>query len=87
MIRSDEEPPPAPVAIIMGSDDESVPFARVAGRWRSWLESGRLVEGSRLVTVEGGDHGLLDHVETIADEIRAAVRKGSARGFLASDVW
>jgi pimeloyl-ACP methyl ester carboxylesterase len=77
-IRSDEEPPPVPVTIIMGTDDESVPFDRVAGRWRAWSESGRLVEGSRLITVKGGDHSLLDHVGTIADAIRTAVRESLA---------
>lgn len=77
-IRCDEEPPPVPVTIIMGTDDESVPFDRVAGRWRAWVESGRLVEGSRLITVKGGDHSLLDHVGTIADAIRAAVRESLA---------
>jgi pimeloyl-ACP methyl ester carboxylesterase len=85
-IRSDEEPPRSRVTVIIGSEDESVPFERVAATWRSWLESGRLVQGSRLIRIDGGDHGLVDHVETIAEEIRAAVGKPSSRGSLAADV-
>jgi pimeloyl-ACP methyl ester carboxylesterase len=75
-VRCDDEPPAAPVVVIMGTDDESVPYERVESRWRAWLDSGRLAPGSHLVDVAGGDHGLLDHVETIAREIRSSVQDG-----------
>jgi pimeloyl-ACP methyl ester carboxylesterase len=86
VVRSDEEPPPSRVTVIIGAEDESVPYERVAARWRSWVRSGQLVEGSRLITIEGGDHGLVDHVGTIADEIRAAAGKSSKGRALAADV-
>jgi pimeloyl-ACP methyl ester carboxylesterase len=84
--RTDEEPPPAPVTIVMGSLDESVPFERVDMRWRSWVRSGRLAPGSRLIAVEGGDHSLVDSVEIIANQIRAAARRDLVPGPVAADV-
>jgi dienelactone hydrolase len=70
-IRLDDTPPPVPVTIIMGSNDESVPPARVASVWQSWRLSGALPKGSKFVEVAGGDHGLTAHVDRIAREIRA----------------
>lgn len=70
----DRDPPPARVTVVMGENDESVPFAGVRDTWRRWESSGRLVEGSRFVAVPGGDHGLVDHVGLIAREIRASAR-------------
>lgn len=70
-VTVDEEPPPVPVSIVMGTADESVPFAQVAARWAKWERSGRLAPGSRFHRIEGGDHGLIDH----GDEIEAAVRE------------
>ncbi len=70
----DREPPPVRVAVVMGEKDESVPFEGVRNVWRSWEDSGRLVEGSRFVPIRDGDHGLVAHVGIIAGEIRDAAR-------------
>jgi pimeloyl-ACP methyl ester carboxylesterase len=63
-------PPAQPVAVVMGRRDETVPYDLVAATWRRWEASGRLAPGSRLVTIPDGDHGLLGHVDAIADEVR-----------------
>jgi pimeloyl-ACP methyl ester carboxylesterase len=68
----DASPPPVPVTIVMGSRDESVPFEGVRGAWQRWEQSGGLRAPSRFVEIPGGDHGLVDVVGRIADEIRAA---------------
>ncbi|HEY1252759.1 MAG TPA: YqiA/YcfP family alpha/beta fold hydrolase [Thermoanaerobaculia bacterium] len=68
----DREPPPTRVTIVMGEKDESVPFESVRETWRRWEASGRLIPGSRFLTIPGGDHGLVDHVPTIASAIREA---------------
>jgi pimeloyl-ACP methyl ester carboxylesterase len=68
---SDREPPEVPVSVLMGARDESVPIGLVRGVWRRWEESKRLRPGSRFVEIAGGDHGLVDHVERIAAEIRS----------------
>ena len=70
-VRVDEAPPPVPVSVVMGTDDESVPFDQVARAWAGWEASGRLVSGSRFHRIEGGDHGLIE----FGDEIEAAVRE------------
>ena len=62
-------PPPIPVALIMGTEDESVPFEGVSRTWESWEKSNLLTPGSRFVAIPGGDHGLIPHVGRIADEI------------------
>lgn len=67
----DAAPPPVAVSVVMGTDDESVPFAQVADAWARWEASGRLVPGSRFHRVEGGDHGLVE----FGDQIEAAVRE------------
>ncbi len=74
MARVDREsaPPKTATIVIMGSEDESVPPEGVRQVWRQWEDSGRLVSGSRFVEVPGGDHGLIGHIEAIADEIVAA---------------
>ena len=74
-IRLDETPPPVPVTIIMGGQDESVPPARVVSVWQSWRSSGGLAKGSKFVEIAGGDHGLTAHVDVIAREIRAAISR------------
>jgi alpha-beta hydrolase superfamily lysophospholipase len=79
-IRLDETPPPVPVTIMIGSNDESVPPARVASVWRSWLSSGALVKGSKFVEIPDGDHGLTAHVDRIAREIRALLSSETPRG-------
>jgi pimeloyl-ACP methyl ester carboxylesterase len=73
-VRVDAAPPPVAVSIVMGTDDESVPFAQVAEAWARWEASGRLVRGSRFHRVEGGDHGLVES----GAEIESAVRERMA---------
>jgi pimeloyl-ACP methyl ester carboxylesterase len=68
----DREPPRAPVTVIMGRNDESVPFELVASTWKSWEASGRLAPGSNFIEVPDGDHRLVKHTELIAGEIRRA---------------
>jgi pimeloyl-ACP methyl ester carboxylesterase len=70
-VTVDLEPPPVPVSVVMGTADESVPFAQVEARWAEWEQSGRLASGSRFHRVEGGDHDLVDH----GDAIEVAVRE------------
>jgi len=69
----DASPPEAPVTVVMGRRDESVPFDVVEAVWRRWRDSGRLAPGSRFVVIEEGDHGLTAFVPAIAREIRAAL--------------
>ncbi|HJW14356.1 MAG TPA: YqiA/YcfP family alpha/beta fold hydrolase [Thermoanaerobaculia bacterium] len=68
----DREAPATPVTVIMGRQDESVPFDLVREVWNRWETSGALREGSRFVEIPDGDHGLTAHVGRIADEILAA---------------
>jgi len=75
-LKVDREPPAQRVAVIMGAKDESVPFDGVYETWRRWEASGRLRPGSRFVAIPDGDHGLVDHVGRIAEEIRASVATG-----------
>ena len=69
-IEADRDPPAVPVTIVMGRNDESVPFELVQGVWKRWQESGGLDPRSSFVEIPGGDHGLTDHVDRIAREIR-----------------
>ena len=69
-LEPDRDPPSVPVTVVMGANDESVPFDLVRGVWERWEESGRLDPRSRFVEIPGGDHGLTDHVDQIAQEIR-----------------
>jgi hypothetical protein len=55
----------------MGEEDESVPFAGVLDVWKQWEASGGLAGGSRLVSIPGGDHGLIGSVDRIAELIRS----------------
>lgn len=64
--EADGEPPGAPVVVVMGTNDESVPFDHVRKVWKAWEDSGRLAAGSRFVEVPGGDHGLVEHAGAIA---------------------
>ncbi|MFN2387704.1 MAG: YqiA/YcfP family alpha/beta fold hydrolase [Thermoanaerobaculia bacterium] len=68
----DRDPPTRPVTLIMGAADESVPPEIVQETWRRWEESGRLAEGSRYIEIPQGDHGLVDAVSRIAEEIVAS---------------
>ncbi|MGH9400065.1 MAG: hypothetical protein ACRD00_06835, partial [Thermoanaerobaculia bacterium] len=65
----DREPPAARVTVVMGRRDESVPFAAVEAVWCEWVASCRLCAGSRFVEIPEGDHGLVDFVALIAEEI------------------
>ncbi len=71
LVRVDEAPPPVPVSVVMGTEDETVPYAQIADAWARWEASGRLAIGSRFHRVAGGDHGLVAH----GDEIESAVRE------------
>jgi len=79
---TDREAPAQPVAVLIGRKDESVPYELVRETWRRWEASGALAPGSRFVTIEDGDHGLVDFVPRIAEEIRAAARFGRTEGSL-----
>jgi len=70
--NADRNPPEAPVTVIMGAHDESVPYELVQNVWKSWEVGGALVPGSRFITVPDGDHGLVENVSLLADEIRSA---------------
>lgn len=75
-VAVDVQPPPVPVSVVMGTADESVPFAQVEARWKAWEASGLLPSGSRFHRVDGGDHSLLEH----GDVLEAAVRERLAQG-------
>lgn len=66
----DADPPPAPVTIVMGRRDETVPYTLVRETWDRW----RLGPPSRFIEIEKGDHGLVMHTDTIAGAILEAVR-------------
>jgi predicted esterase YcpF (UPF0227 family) len=74
LVRVDEMPPPVAVSIVMGTEDETVPYAQVAEAWARWEASGRLAKGSRFHRISAGDHGLVAH----GDEIESAVRERMA---------
>ena len=76
-VAADRDPPPVRVTVIMGRNDESVPFDRVASVWRRWEASGKLAAGSRFIEIANGDHGLTSFADTIATEIRRAVESAS----------
>ena len=65
--------PPVPVSVVMGREDETVPFEMVRGVWESWTASGTLPRGSRFIEIAGGDHGLVASVDVIAREIRSQI--------------
>jgi len=69
-VEVDRDPPAVRVTVVMGRQDESVPFDLVHSVWNRWERSGRLVAGSKFVQIPDGDHGLTDHVGLIAEEIR-----------------
>ena len=66
--------PPVAVSILMGREDESVPFSMVREVWDAWTSSGSLVTGSRFIEIAGGDHSLLAWVDVIAREILSISR-------------
>jgi len=69
------EPPAAPVTVVMGDRDESVPIEAVRGVWERWKQSGTLDPRSRFVEIAGGDHGLTARAGEIAAEIRRSLGK------------
>ncbi len=71
-IRPEERPPATKVTVIMGQNDESVPFERVRGVWESWTRSGKLIAGSKFIEIAHGDHGLVAYVPLIASMIRGS---------------
>ena len=75
-VSVDDDPPPVPVSVVMGTNDESVPFAQVEATWQRWEASGKLAPGSRFHAIAGGDHGLTE----CGAEIEAAVRERLAGG-------
>jgi pimeloyl-ACP methyl ester carboxylesterase len=77
----DRLPPAQPVTVVIGRNDETVPFEGVRERWGAWEASGQLAPGSRFVAIGEGDHGLVGFAEVIADEIRrvTAERPSAAR--------
>jgi len=72
-VRVDSTPPPSPVTVIMGRNDESVRFDLVESTWRQWQP--RLAHSSKFIAVDEGDHGLTAHAALIAREIRAAISR------------
>ena len=61
--------PPCPTLVVHGTRDEVIPFAATA----DWVRERPAV---RLVAVEGGDHGLRAHTETIWSEVKGFLLKG-----------
>ncbi len=75
-VSADRDAPRARVTILMGAKDESVPFDGVYETWRRWEASGALKPGSRFIAIPDGDHGLVEYVDQIAAEVRAAAATG-----------
>lgn len=74
-VRVDEQPPKSRVTVIMGRNDETVPFAMVRARWDEWAASGRLAPGSRFIEIAEGGHALVDEAGLIAEEIRSLAER------------
>ena len=75
-IQADRDAPAQPVTILMGTKDESVPFDGVYETWRRWEMTGQLRKGSRFIAIPEGDHGLVNHVDLIAAEVRGSAPTG-----------
>ena len=71
-------PPSAPVTVVMGARDESVPVDVVRGVWEAWRRTGALHPASRFVEIPEGDHGLTGHVNELSREIRVALDRSPA---------
>jgi pimeloyl-ACP methyl ester carboxylesterase len=69
----ESEPPATRVSIVMGRNDETVPFSLVRDVWEGWQRG--IAPGSRFIEIAGGDHSLVAHVEVIAREITAFLRE------------
>lgn len=70
-IDVDDPPPEVAVTVIMGRQDETVPFSIVSETWARWTAAG-LAPGSKFIAIEEGDHGLTAHAPVIAREIASA---------------
>ena len=68
------QPPADRVIVLMGRRDESVPYPLVEDVWCRWVATRHLPAGSRFVEIPDGDHGLVEHVDRIAAEIRSAAQ-------------
>jgi len=77
-LHVDDEPPPCRVTMIMGRQDETVPFDLVAETWERWRASGRLAAGSRFIELADGDHGLVAHADAIRDAIVEATQEAAS---------
>lgn len=75
-LKIDREAPAQRVTVLMGVNDESVPFDGVSEVWKRWEASGQLAKGSSFTAIPNGDHGLVDHVGLIAGAIRSSVATG-----------
>ena len=64
-VHVDDEPPAAPVTVIMGRNDETVPFPMVKATWDRW----NLKPPSRFIEIGDGDHSLVSETQLIADAI------------------
>ena len=73
-VTPEAEAPPSRVSIIMGRNDESVPFERVRAVWEEWTAARTVQPGSRFIEIAGGDHGLVAHADVMAREILDAIR-------------
>lgn len=69
-VHVDDEPPAAPVTVIMGRNDETVPFDMVKATWDRW----NLQPPSRFIEIGDGDHSLVAETQRIADAIVEAAR-------------
>ena len=70
----ESEAPASRVVIVMGRNDESVPFDLVRDVWERWTASATLVPGSKFIEIAAGDHGLVGHIDVIAREIVACLK-------------
>lgn len=77
-VTVDHDPPAVPVTVLMGRQDQSVPFEIVAERWTEWLAAG-LQPRSKFIDIADGDHGLTAYTDLIAREIVAATEVASGR--------
>jgi len=68
-VEPEAQAPVVPVVIVMGRNDETVPFDLVKSVWDSW----DVVPGSKFIEIPEGDHSLVAHVDVIAREIRGQV--------------
>lgn len=76
--RPIEGPPSAPVTVVMGTRDESVPIEVVREIWEEWRRTGALDPVSRFVEIPGGDHGLTGFVGELSRTIRHALERTAA---------